>query len=163
MRRTTTRSAPRRQTVWIRASNTLTTDANGYVGVDVLADIAQVTAGVVTTPALLGATVTRIRGMITGNDASLSGIGILSFKVTSDIITTADRPSLAANREDDWLGWVNWGYDVPTKTQIFTEFDVKGQRKMTQLGQKLYGLVDMGSAAGANQIAVVTSVLLTLP
>ncbi len=152
----------RRRTVWVRSSIGQATSGGGILELTAL--MSDAPAG-----ALLGSTITRIRGMITATHFSgtASGLGVLAFKVTDapNPLAATEYPLQAAGREDDWLGYVPFGFGrtaADTLAQGYT-FDIKGMRRMDELGMLLRGYVDVGATAGQVNIALVTSVLVTLP
>jgi hypothetical protein len=156
-------SSPRRRTIWLRYNTNPTIGANvQFVTFNPLTDLFQAAGG----GGLLGCTVTRIRGMIVATNSTLVGIGVLGFKVTdsSAALTVADTPLSDSNgREDDWLGYVPFTYRPALNSPEAIMFDVKGQRRMDERGMGLVGVIDVGNLASATGIAVVTSVLITLP
>ncbi len=158
MRRSTGRTSPRRRTIWIRGTQSITTAAG--TGYQAFSPLSDAPAG-----ALLGATVTRIRGSVLATNSTLIGLGVLGFKVQDNVATlpVGENPLAVGGREDDWLGWVPFSYRPALNSPETVHFDIKGQRRMDELGMTLIGAVDVGTTPTATGINVIYSVLITLP
>ncbi len=153
-----TRAPRRRRTVWARTSvNPTLSTAAGTFTFDPLVDMPG--------GAVLGCTVTRIRGMVIATNSTLIGLGVLGFVVSAATnLANADAPlSGATGREDDWMGYVPFSYRPAANSPEVVTFDIKAQRRLDEFGMKLIGFLDVGALASTTGVSVVVSTLITLP
>lgn len=133
----------RRKFVWDRTFGSVPVGTGGPFGVDLLANFrAQPGA------THLGATVTRIRGMIIPSVTPPVG-GVVGFRIDSwneDILDPDNAPT--EQPDEDWLGWLPWQVNADSVQEAATwnpdasmwAVDIKSQRKLEELNQTLWML-----------------------
>lgn len=176
VRRSTSRSAPRRKLVWARGQygqfNTANTTPGQYS--DLLTDL-QTAIGA----DLVGATVVRIRGEITlaCQDNVTTGpldwyMGIIVTPTPLSVATSSGRPNVRLDPQASWMFYYNKILfpaiatavgDSKTERTFHTSFDVKARRVLRQVGDTL--IMNVGSGAGSPNSSwyVTFSVGLLLP
>ena len=149
-----------RKFVWDRTFGFLPTTSAGPFGVDLLAGFRGQPGAT-----HLGATVTRIRGVIypeisTGLEGAFL-LGRIGFRIDSwneDPAELTNQPQ--EQPDEDWMGWLPYfidGSQTPNSPNVATwnsqanawAVDIKSQRKLEELNQTLWMFV---SAPGADAI-----------
>ena len=163
-----------RKFVWDRTFGFLPTTSAGPFGVDLLAGFRGQPGAT-----HLGATVTRIRGVIYPElSTPLEGaflLGRIGFRIDSwneDPAELTNQPQ--EQPDEDWMGWLPYfidGSQTPNSPNVATwnsqanawAVDIKSQRKLEELNQTLWMFVSAPPGADAINYNYDLSVGLKLP
>ena len=156
------RRGQRRKLVWALSDVSTAVAAGGLANIDLLAPLEVAGAS------KLGSTVMRIRGSIAVTWASttdLSTMGLVVVRATDLGPGLGPNPSLAADREVDWM----WIYRFWSDTsggadpiQKPFEIDVRSKRRVEEMDQTLALQMANGNAA-TQTFKVFLRVLIALP